>query len=113
MPWVLFRTAQDIAGGWRVSPIRDQSVAASPEQAQALWYVAPGKAEIRSEPVAVLPAGHVRVRAMLSALSRGTERLVFAGRVSEREFERMRALFMGGSFSIPYTSGYAIAGLIG
>jgi NADPH:quinone reductase-like Zn-dependent oxidoreductase len=84
-------------------------MAASPElRAQALWYVAPGKAEIRAEPVAPLAAGEVRVRAVASALSRGTERLVFAGKVPESEFERMRAPFMSGTFPFPVKYGYAM-----
>jgi NADPH:quinone reductase-like Zn-dependent oxidoreductase len=88
-------------------------MAASPElRAQALWYVAPGKAEIRAEPVAPLAAGEVRVRAVASALSRGTERLVFAGRVPESEFERMRAPFMSGTFPFPVKYGYAMVGRV-
>jgi threonine dehydrogenase-like Zn-dependent dehydrogenase len=77
------------------------------EQAQALWYVGPGKAEIRAEPVS--PAsGEVRLRAVASALSRGTERLIFAGRVPESEYERMRAPFMSGAFPYPVKYGYAM-----
>jgi NADPH:quinone reductase-like Zn-dependent oxidoreductase len=88
-------------------------MAASPElRAQALWYVAPGKAEIRPEPLAPLAAGEVRVRAVASALSRGTERLVFAGRVPESEFERMRAPFMSGTFPFPVKYGYAMVGRV-
>ena len=82
------------------------------EQAQALWYVAPGKAEIRAEPVAPLAAGQARVRAVTSALSRGTERLVFSGRVPESEFERMRAPFMSGTFPFPVKYGYAMVGRV-
>lgn len=82
------------------------------EQAEALWYVAPGKAEIRSEPVAALPAGHIRVRAVASALSRGTERLVFSGMVPDSEYDRMRAPFMGGAFPFPVKYGYAMVGRI-
>ena len=67
--------------------------------AQALWYVAPGKAEIRAEPVAPPAEGEVRVRAVASALSRGTERLIFSGGVPESEYERMRAPFMDGALS--------------
>jgi hypothetical protein len=89
-------------------------------RAQALWYVAPGQAEIREEaltpPAAVVPKGQggddgtVRVRALHGALSRGTERLVFTGRVPESEFERMRAPFMGGTFPFPLKYGYAVVG---
>jgi NADPH:quinone reductase-like Zn-dependent oxidoreductase len=87
-------------------------MAASPElRAQALWYVAPGKAEIRSEPLA--PAGDtVRMRAVASALSRGTERLVFSGLVPVSEYERMRAPFMSGAFPFPVKYGYAMVGRV-
>jgi threonine dehydrogenase-like Zn-dependent dehydrogenase len=86
--------------------------AGSSEQAQALWYVAPGKAEIRAEPLALLGDGQVRVRAVASALSRGTERLVFSGGVPESEYKRMRAPFMDGSFPFPVKYGYAMVGRI-
>src|SRR5688500_10653638 len=92
------------SGRLGVSPIRDQSVATRPEPAQALWYVAPGKAEIRAEPLAP-PGDMARVRAVASALSRGTERLVFSGKVPESEFERMRAPVMSGSFPFPVKYG--------
>ncbi len=46
------------------------------------------------------------------AISRGTEALVFAGRVPESEFERMRAPFMAGHFSFPVKYGYATVGRI-
>ena len=85
---------------------------AASEQAQALWYVGPGKAEIRAEPVAAPAAGEVRLRAVASALSRGTERLVFAGRVPESEYERMRAPFMSGAFPFPVKYGYAMVARI-
>jgi hypothetical protein len=89
---------------------RDQTV---PEAtAQALWYVAPGRAEIRPEAVAAIAAGEVRVRALHGALSRGTERLVFAGRVPASEFERMRAPLMGGKFPFPVKYGYATVGRV-
>src|SRR5690348_18441989 len=85
---------------------------ASSDQAQALWYVAPGKAEIRAETLEPPGAGAVRLTAVASALSRGTERLIFSGRVPESEFERMRAPFMGGAFPFPVKYGYAMVGRI-
>jgi NADPH:quinone reductase-like Zn-dependent oxidoreductase len=84
----------------------------SEQQAQALWYVAPGRAEIRAEPVAPPAEGQVRVRAVASALSRGTERLIFSGRVPESEYERMRAPFMSGAFPFPVKYGYAMVGRV-
>jgi NADPH:quinone reductase-like Zn-dependent oxidoreductase len=82
------------------------------EIAQALWYVAPGRAEIREERLAAPRPGEVRVRALFGALSRGTEALVLAGRVPESEFERMRAPSMGGRFPFPVKYGYATVGRI-
>src|SRR5205807_704702 len=42
---------------------------------QALWYVAPGRGELREAVVAPAGSGKVRVRALFGAISRGTERL--------------------------------------
>jgi hypothetical protein len=90
---------------------RDQMVA-SQETAQALWYVAPGRAEIRPETLVAPGAGEVRVRALHGALSRGTERLIFSGRVPAGEFERMRAPHMGGAYPFPVKYGYATVGRV-
>jgi NADPH:quinone reductase-like Zn-dependent oxidoreductase len=80
--------------------------------AQALWYVAPGKAEIREEKLRPPDLGEVRVRASWGALSLGTERLVLAGNVPASEFDRMRAPFMGGNFPFPVKYGYSVVGMI-
>jgi hypothetical protein len=83
-----------------------------PESAEALWYVGSGRAEIRAEKLSALHPGKVRIRALYGALSRGTEALVFGGRVPETEFERMRAPFMGGAFPFPVKYGYATVGRV-
>jgi len=79
---------------------------------KALWYVAPGRAELRDEALAAPIAGEVRVRALFGAISRGTERLIASGRVPASEFERMRAPFMAGAFPFPVKYGYATVGRI-
>jgi hypothetical protein len=79
---------------------------------KALWYVGPGRAELREETVAAPEAEEVRVRALFGAISRGTERLVQAGRVPASEYERMRAPFMGGVFPFPVKYGYATVGRV-
>lgn len=53
-----------------------------------------------------------RVRMLWSGVSRGTERLVFEGRVPESEYERMRAPFQEGDFPFPVKYGYSAVGLI-
>jgi NADPH:quinone reductase-like Zn-dependent oxidoreductase len=85
---------------------------AGEEVAQALWYVEPGRAESRQERLPPLKDGHVRVRTRFSAISRGTEALIAAGRVPESEYQRMRAPFMGGEFPFPVKYGYAAVGTV-
>jgi len=80
--------------------------------AEALWYVGPGRAEIRAGTVAAPGVGGVRVRALYGALSRGTERLVCFGLVPESEYQRMRAPFMSGAFPFPVKYGYATVGRV-
>src|ERR671935_1146656 len=79
---------------------------------KALWYVEPGRAELREEPVAAPKDGEVQVRSLFGAVSRGTERLVHAGRVPASEHQRMRAPLMTGSFPFPVKYGYATVGLV-
>jgi threonine dehydrogenase-like Zn-dependent dehydrogenase len=78
--------------------------------AQALWYAAPGQADIREEPLPPPGPDQLCVRARYGAVSRGTESLVMAGGVPESEYERMRAPFMGGAFPFPVKYGYATVG---
>jgi len=80
--------------------------------AQALWYVSPGRAEIRQEELTPPGPDDVRVRTLCGALSRGTEALVLGGRVPPSEFERMRAPFMAGNFPFPVKYGYSTVGVV-
>ena len=80
--------------------------------AEALWYVGDGRAEIRREPAPAAVSGSVRVRALYGAISRGTECLVFSGRVPQSEHERMRGPNMGGAFPFPVKYGYAVVGRV-
>ena len=59
---------------------------------------APGRGEIRDESLPAAGDGDVVVRALFSGVSRGTEALVFQGRVPVSERERMRAPFQAGEF---------------
>ena len=79
--------------------------------ARALWMVAPGRCEIRGETLA--PAcGHVPVRMLATGISRGTEALVFAGRVPPSQYAVMAAPLMGGAFPFPVKYGYAGVGTL-
>jgi NADPH:quinone reductase-like Zn-dependent oxidoreductase len=79
---------------------------------RALWYVASERAEVREEGACDPKRDEVQVRALFGAISRGTERLVYAGRVPASEHERMRSPHMGGSFPFPVKYGYAVVGRV-
>ncbi len=86
---------------------------ASPAQAaQACWVVSPGHAEIREEALPPLVEGEVRVRTLHTAVSRGTEGLVFRGEVPPGEWQRMRAPFQAGEFPGPVKYGYVNVGVV-
>jgi 2-desacetyl-2-hydroxyethyl bacteriochlorophyllide A dehydrogenase len=80
------------------------------DDARAFWVAAPGRGEIRAESLPPLASGDILVRALYSGISRGTEAIVFEGRVPESEYERMRAPFQAGSFPGPVKYGYASVG---
>lgn len=81
-------------------------------EALAFWVTAPGRGEIRSERLAPAGEGEAVVRAVYSGVSRGTESLVFAGRVPASEYARMRAPFQAGEFPAPVKYGYASVGVV-
>lgn len=82
------------------------------ETARAFWTVAPGRGEIRTEALPAVTDGHVLVRTRHSGISRGTEALVFHGKVPASERERMRAPFQQGDFPAPVKYGYSAVGTV-
>ena len=79
-------------------------------EARALWFSAPRAAEFRPERVWAPGPGEVRVRAIASALSQGTEMLVYRGEVPADLPLDLPTL--AGSFSFPIKYGYATAGRV-
>ncbi len=95
------------------SPITGLHVTSDqPSRSEALWYTGPGRAELREESVAPPGPNALRVRALFSGISRGSERLVLNGRVPQSEHRRMRAPLMDGGFPFPVKYGYAAVGRI-
>ncbi|MFK8250436.1 zinc-dependent alcohol dehydrogenase [Ancylobacter terrae] len=84
----------------------------SPASARAYWTIAPRRGEIRLEDLQVPAAGQVLVETLYSGVSRGTERMVFAGEVPQSEWARMRAPHQGGEFPFPVKYGYAAVGRV-
>ncbi len=81
-------------------------------RASAFWVVEPGAGELREEVLPDRGPADVTVRTVCTGISRGTESLVFAGRVPPSEYERMRAPFQAGDFPGPVKYGYLNVGVV-
>ena len=80
--------------------------------ARAVWYTAENTVELRTEELDEPTASEVVVRSLFSAISRGTERLIMGGGVSQSDWDRMRAPLQAGSFPYPVKYGYSATGVI-
>jgi 2-desacetyl-2-hydroxyethyl bacteriochlorophyllide A dehydrogenase len=78
--------------------------------AQAVWFSAPRSVELRTEIVPAPGPGLVRVQTIASAVSHGTERLVYRGEVSPDLPLDLPTL--AGSFGFPIKYGYAAVGRV-
>jgi NADPH:quinone reductase-like Zn-dependent oxidoreductase len=80
--------------------------------ARAFWITAPGVGEIRPADVTGPGADEVLVRTRYTAVSRGTETLVFRGEVPPDQYSAMRAPFQAGDFPAPVRYGYLNVGVV-
>ena len=80
--------------------------------ARAFWIIGPGCGAIREEHVDPGAQGRTLVRALASGVSRGTDALVFAGRVPVSQYGSMRAPNMTGDFPFPVKYGYSAVGTL-
>lgn len=76
-------------------------------KARALWTIAPGQAELRPETLPARAPDQVLARMIASGISRGTERLVLAGKVPENQWGAMRCPLQAGDFPFPVKYGYS------
>ncbi len=81
-------------------------------RAQALWITGPYEATLRSEPLPTPRAGDVLVEALYSAVHRGGEGPVCAGRVGPEEAPCFRVPFQAGTFPHPVKYGFASVGRV-
>ena len=79
---------------------------------RALWIPAAQQCAMREETISSPGDGEVLVKTLFSGVSRGTESLVFNGKVPASEVERMRGPNMAGEFSFPVKYGYAAVGQV-
>lgn len=82
------------------------------DQARALWYTGRRRAELRAAAAPEPGPGEAYVLTLWSGVSRGTEKLVYDGRVPLSEYDRMKAPFQEGEFPYPVKYGYCAVGII-
>ena len=82
------------------------------DEALAFWVTGPGSSQLRREKLPSPATGDLRVQALYSGVSRGTETVVFNGHVPPTEYGRMRAPFQAGEFPAPVKYGYASVGRV-
>ena len=80
--------------------------------ARAFWLASPGRGEIRPERVPAPARDEVLVRTLHTGVSRGTETLVFTGRVPPSQWPHMRAPYQEGDFPAPVKYGYLNVGVV-
>ncbi|MEE4378368.1 MAG: zinc-binding alcohol dehydrogenase [Candidatus Competibacteraceae bacterium] len=80
--------------------------------AQAFWITGVGTGELRPQSLSPPGPDQVLVRTLYSGISRGTEALVFNGKVPVTEYQRMRAPFQEGEFPAPVKYGYCNVGVV-
>jgi threonine dehydrogenase-like Zn-dependent dehydrogenase len=81
-------------------------------EARAFWVVAPGQGELRSERLREPGPGEILIEALASGISRGTETIVFQGRVPASQHRVMRAPHQAGEFTFPVKYGYSSVGIV-
>ncbi len=77
---------------------------------EAVWFTAPRRVEIRSEPARALGPGEVRIGALASGISAGSELLVYAGEAPAELNPDLPTV--EGGFGLPVKFGYASVGTV-
>lgn len=83
-----------------------------PSHIRSFWVLSPGRGEIVTSGSRPAGSGGAVVRTLYSAVSRGTESLVFQGRVPVSQYTLMRAPFQEGEFPGPVKYGYLNVGRV-
>jgi 2-desacetyl-2-hydroxyethyl bacteriochlorophyllide A dehydrogenase len=84
--------------------------AAGGDLARAVWFPRAGEVELRREPIPQVGASQVRIQTLASALSHGTEMLVYRGQLPPTLSLDLPTL--QGSFGFPIKYGYASVGRV-
>ena len=79
---------------------------------QALYFTAPYRLTVREEPLALPLSGQILVQTVLSAISAGTELLVYRGQVPSDMAVDETIAALSGAFGFPLKYGYAAVGRV-
>jgi 2-desacetyl-2-hydroxyethyl bacteriochlorophyllide A dehydrogenase len=79
---------------------------------RSLWFTSPGNVEVRDDPLAAPGPGEVLVQSIVSAISPGTEMLVYRGNVPADMALDASIAGLTDSFSYPVKYGYATVGRV-
>ncbi len=78
----------------------------------SLWIEKPGEVSLRQERIKNPSEGEVLVRGLFSALSHGTEKLIYLGQFEDNLPLDLSIPSLGGQFSFPLKYGYSNTGVI-
>lgn len=79
---------------------------------QSLYFAAPGKVEIREEELPEPTTGQLLIKTLCSAVSAGTELLVYRGQLGRDVAVDETIAALGGHFDYPLKYGYAAVGRV-
>ncbi len=79
---------------------------------KALWFQDLGKALIKTETLPSLLNEYCEIQTEYSAISLGTEKLVFNGQIPKELWKEMACPYMRGDFSFPIQYGYSLVGRV-
>ncbi|MCO6453189.1 MAG: zinc-binding alcohol dehydrogenase [Caldilineales bacterium] len=100
-----------MATGWRGYAVLGQAGVGELKR-QSLWFLAPGQVEIREESLPSPRPGQVLVRTLVSAISAGTEMLVYRGQTPGGMAADVSIAALSGSLDFPLKYGYACVGRV-
>lgn len=104
-----------VSSGHRLGPLpetRDDGGHSQEKERVSLYFTGPRQVSVRSEELPVVGAGQVLVRTIISAISPGTESLIYRGEFPDRMQVDESIAGMQGEFSYPIKYGYSAAGQV-
>ena len=95
-----------------MSAAADHSSHVQPQQAQQLWFTKPFAVEVREQLLPMPAAGELLVKTLCSAISAGTEMLVYRGQIPGAMTLDAGLDSLQGAADYPLQYGYASVGLV-